>query len=254
MFSFALASNSAVLASSPAAQVKKAISRSSLGTRLLNKVTNWGAVVLLSTAAITGNISAQNKEATQPALKVRRSRSNSIVGHHRVSLTIPLHAVLKKLDYDSHEGIDYSWIEGRLAPGEMDVNARDEMNNTALHIMAKEHFYADNYEDFKLTKILLAHGADPTLKNYEKKTALDYALDSSFCCVDRTAVEMARLLVAEGADVYEVDYRGRATRGLDIHNALEAAAVLVTDRHKFISAGKRRGGITRSAREKGKHL
>ncbi len=247
--------SSEVRASNPATQIKKAAAHSSLGVRLLNKVAQWGTIVLLSAAATTGNVAAQNKEATQTAPRVRQSRFNGVVGHHRVLPTIPLHEVLKGIDYDSPEEIDYGWIEGMLASGEMDVNARNEESNTALHIVAKEHFYTDNYEDFKLTKILLAYGADPTLKNYERKTALDYALDSSFCCVDRTAVEMARLLVAKGADVHEVDYRDRAARGLALHNALEAAAVLVTDRHKFINLlEKEEGGITRSVRDKGKHL
>lgn len=253
VFGLALVGNVETLAARPAAQLKQAVAHNSWGTRLLNKAITWGAIVFISSSAITGDVLAQDSSTTQSHSQVRQSYGTA--EQRRVLPRTPLHEMIKQLDYDTPEGIDYERIAGMLAAGEVDVNAKDVRGNTALHLVAKDFFYEDNYDNAKLTKLILAYNADPNLRNYERKTPLSYALESWFCCVDRKAVEMARLLVAAGADLHKVDYRGRADNGLAIHNALEAAAILVTERHAFTAVlEKEAGGIVQVVREQGEHL
>ena len=236
-----------------ATQIKQAMTHSSWGTRLLNKAATWSVIALLSTTTVIGNVAAQDITVTRGG---ERQYNDNKTWRDRFLPRTPLHEAIKQLDYNSPAAIDYSGIEEILATGEANVNAKDaEGGNTALHLVAKDLFYLDNYENFKLTKLILAHKADPNLRNYERKTPLAYVFESHFCCVDRKTVEMPRLLVSAGADLHEVDYSTYAADGLAIHNALEAATVLVMDRYTYLSLlEKEAGGLAQVVQEQGEHL
>ena len=243
--------NLEALAARPATQIKKAArADSSWGTWLLKQAMTWGTVVLFSTSAVTSSVLAQETRSTRAADSMLLRRYD-IDSYNSPRQSLP--NMVSQLLSGNFPERDYSGIEKLLAAGKLDINAKDVRGNTALHVVAQD-FYADNYDDFKLTKLILAHGADPNLKNYSSKTALDYALDSHFCCVDRKAVEMARLLVAAGADIHEVIYGDRASRGLHIHSVLEAAAVLITDRQAFVTLLEKEGDLAQVVQEKGEHL
>ena len=248
VFILTAVSNLDALAARPAPQIKKAaMADSSWKARLLKQAMTWGSIVLFSTSVITSNVPAQEQRTTRPR------RSPRIVGHHSARQSLA-ELLKEQLTDNVPGGVVHTDIEKLLASGKLDINAKDMWGDTALHVVAQD-FYADNYDDFKLTKLILAHGADPNLKNYARKTPLDYALDSYFCCVDRKAVEMAQLLVAAGADINEVIYSDRASRGLAIHNILEAATVLITDRQAFVTLlAKEEGGMAKVVQEKGEYL
>ena len=144
----------------------------------------------------------------------------------------------------------------------VDVNAVDKDGNTALHYPYLPFLFAE-----QKMRLILKHGADPRLKDNDGlspyydylgggepetsiymalfieglhgingktkdkngSTALGYALTWADYSGD---IQLARQLVAEGADVRIPEYDGFS---LDIHNPLEAAAVLVINRDEFIS-------------------
>lgn len=278
VLALALAGNPEVRASGTIAKFKDVVVRSPLGAKAFNKAATWGAIALFSTSAFAGNVLAKNSDVLHPAEQVIQAQSPKATEEH-FSSRIPLYEAVKKLDYEQ--------LEELLETGEVDVNARDEDGNTVLHIITKEHphnFRGNN----SLLNLVLAHGADPTIRNDAGKTPLSYIEEEaeavgepeyaivlahwvkatygingkdgngltplahalSWAAYLRD-IELARQLVAEGADVRITDYFG----SLDIYNALDAAAVLVMDRDAFLLlAAEQEGGIADVVKGRGEHL
>lgn len=67
------------------------------------------------------------------------------------------------------EHINYEWLQEALDSKQIDINYQDKQQNTFLMICLKKN-------KFKPFLWLLEHGADPTIKNNELKTAMDIAL------------------------------------------------------------------------------
>ena len=266
-----------VRASNAVTKLKDVVVRSPLGAKALNKAVTWGAIALFPISAFTGNVLAKNSDMLHPAEQVVQAQSPKTT-EDNVSFRLPLYDAVKKLDYEQ--------LKELLEAGEVDVNARDEEGNTALHIVAKEHFY--NFRGNSLLNLVLAYGVDATIVNDAGKTALSYIEEEAeavgepeYAIVlahwvkamygingkdkDGTTplghalswaaylrdIELARQLVAEGADVRIPEYDGF----LDIYNVLDAAAVLVMDRDAFLSlAEEQEGGIAGVVKEQGKLL
>ena len=173
------------------------------------------------------------------------------------------------------EEYDYEQLKELLELGKVDVNAKDKDGNTALH-----HLCLKGYSTEEL-KILLLHGADPSIENNEGwspyehfhewdqperneplalfakamhgingvdkygHTPLYYAMSLGNY---RGEIWLARELVSEGADVRSLkdsDYK---------YETLENAAMLVTVKEVFLSLAEEVGGIDRVVREAGDSL
>lgn len=70
---------------------------------------------------------------------------------------------------------DHAWIARLLLERGANPNARFRPGQPPLVPMNATPLMVQRYDDDKLVKALLKHGADPTLKSAEGKTALDYA-------------------------------------------------------------------------------
>lgn len=257
-------------------QAKKAIS--SRGAKALNKVATWGAIALFSTAAVTGNVLANNSDMQQ-AIQTQAPNTTEA--------SIPLYEVVHKLSYTK--------LKAMLEAGEIDTTARDEKGNTALHRYAQylleseqqeEHtFFYLWYEDVdSLLTLILEYGVNPLAENNEGKTAMSYAYELADFIDDyessvalalfakavygingergndpppleyalkwadyRGDVALARMLVKQGASVNLDGYEGY----LDINSRMEAAVILVMEREAFLSVAGGHDGIERIVRERG---
>ena len=261
-------------ASGAALRAKQAIN--SLGTKAFNKVVTWGAIALLSTTAIPCNVSARcdTTQSTQQAVQTQAP----VVVEQQTSLRIPL--------YDAVTRLGYSELKELLEAGVIDVNAKDKQGNTALHTPYVENLVLP---DSQTLSLVLAHSANPKIQNNageslyhdfddlhdylgggepeanifmadlmvelfgingkgkDGETALGYALGLA---AYSEKIDLARELVAAGADVRIPNYYGSA----GINNPLEAAAVL-GDRGMFISLlFEQEEGIVNVLTQRGEHL
>ena len=197
--------------------------------------------------------------------------------------TIPL--------YDAVKHLNYSELKELLERGVVDVNAQDKDGSTAFHIMLYEGRISYYDGGGALIRLILAHGADIKLKNNAGKTILSeiawwfekygepkYNQDLAFWGKithgingkdeeGRTPLEyalswanysgdlaLARQLISEGADVRLLNFDD-SWNYLDVHNPLEAAAVLIEDREAFISLlFEQEEGIVDVLKQRGAHL
>ena len=261
-------------ASGTARQAKQAISV--LGGKALNKVATWSTVAWLLTVPLSGNVLAQSDavQSTQQAVQTQVPA----IAEHQTALRIPLYDAVQRLDYDQ--------LKELLEAGEVDVNARDMDGNTALHYPYMHDLLS--LKGYQGIRLFLTHGADPRIKNNagespyydydylgggepetaiifayfveklfgingkaeDRSTALSYAL---FWADYSGDIELARELVARGADVRIPDYRDPGSAG--IRNSHEAAAVLMSDREAFISfLFEQEEGIVNILTQQGKRL
>ena len=247
--------------------------RSSLGRKLSTGIVTLGVLALPFTPALTGKVLAQNSEVNTPAQVVQ--------AQSQADARIPLYEAVK---IEGYEWNNYKEVAALLEAGKIDINARDAEGNTGLHILVKESIV-----DLETLQLLLAHGLDAKIKDNKGRTAqsyvrdmhggepeaaielsawteaiygingkdqdgytaLSYALDWASYLND---IELARYLVAVGADVHLVDYTYHDDLG--ISDALDAAAVLVAERDAFIKVAKEKakGGLISVARQRGEGL
>ena len=186
---------------------------------------------------------------------------------------------------------DTATLEAILTSGKADVNAKDKDGNTALHLLFLHYSFSEN---FKATKLLLAHGARLDIANdegwtpythddayyYEYPiaytgfnallvkakfgingkdengfTPLFYAVAwSAFDSGGNGDVKLAQELVAEGADVRDIqhydDYEGDGHS----YDTLDLATVLMTDKKAFLSLLDEEGEISRILSTRGESL
>lgn len=282
------------LAGSSPMQATSTIARSQLGAKVVNKAATWAAIALLFVPISAANVQAYNIEIPpapiEQAIQVRSPKSKE----HPVSLHMPLYDAITKLNHIQ--------LKESLEAGKIDVNARDEDGNTALHILVldvRNYRLKDYHNRLQQFELVLAHGIDLAAKNNVGKTALAYLYD--FTASGRveysrilvnpylamlvkatygingkdergiTALEyalqwgaggygnlrLARQLVAEGADMHVV---GKVYNILPKFYQLDegvrklnTAAMLVTDKQKFISVAEEHD-IDLVAKRHGKHL
>ena len=163
--------NSAVQATNPMAHLKKTLARSQLGAKAVNKVAIWAAIALFSVPIGTASVQAHNVDTPAPIEQAIQGRSPKSKEQH-VSFRMPLYDAIKKLDHIQ--------LKELLEAGKIDVNARDEEGNTALHILALDlcNFCVKGYHNsLRQFELALVHGIDPAAKNNAGKTALAYLYD-----------------------------------------------------------------------------
>ena len=248
--------------------------RSSLGRKLSTGIVTLGMLALPFTPALTGKVLAQNGEVSTPAQVVQ--------AQPQVDARIPLYEAVQIEDYKWH---NYKEVKALLEAGKIDINARDAEGNTGLHVLVKESIV-----DLETLVFLLEHGLDAKIQDNEGRTAkqyvndmhggepeaameeaawtkeiygingkdqdgytaLSYALDWASYLND---IELARYLVAVGADVHLVDYTYHDDLG--IFDAVDAGAVLVGERDAFIKVAEEKagkGGIVSVVKERGEDL
>jgi ankyrin repeat protein len=69
---------------------------------------------------------------------------------------------------------DYYLVEHILLSRDVDVNAKDNDGNTALHLAVASEIASDE-ACLRTAEVLLEHGADPKIKNNKGKTPIDLA-------------------------------------------------------------------------------
>jgi len=107
-----------------------------------------------------------------------------------------------------------------LLKASADLNRKDEMGNTALHLAAKDrHDPASNSRRTEVLKALVKAKADVNARNVNGRTALHFAAMAH-------VVENVKILVAAGADVDARDYLLGATA---LHFAVESRDKSVID-------------------------
>ena len=113
------------------------------------------AMFVLSVQLGTGSVLAQQGDVPQPVAQVAQAQMAS---------PIPL--------YEAVRHYDYATLKAVLEAGQVDVNARDEQGNTALHIVAIEELH--DFRSDSLLHLLLQHGANANLINNAGRTALSH--------------------------------------------------------------------------------
>ena len=108
-----------------------------------------------------------------------------------------------------------------------DVNAKDSIGRTPLHLMASRTLGRTT----NIARVLIAEGADVNAKNIFGETPLHWV----------SSVEMARLLIAVGADIEAKDNSGKTpldrARAADVAKLIEAGADADYALHDLASVG-----------------
>jgi len=108
-----------------------------------------------------------------------------------------------------------------------DVNAKDNIGRTPLHLMASRTLGRTT----NIARVLIAEGADVNAKNIFGETPLHWV----------SSVEMARLLIAVGADIEAKDNSGKTpldrARAADVAKLIEAGADADYALHDLASVG-----------------
>ena len=271
-----------------AAELKAAVLRSPLSRHAFT----WGFAAMLAMPIIPN--AAVAEQAVQQAEQVVQQAEQAVQQDKLVSYDI--HQLMRDSSFDE--------IKAALETGKVDINAKNKEGNTALHYLVSDLDFIEKYPDewffedypsrggggdyhYRLTRLLLKHGADPRLANNAGLSAyniateiseegedewidgtlaffaqavhgingtdgnlltpLDYALRLANYDGD---MWLARHLLAEGADVLELTY----LEEYGYETVLEPAAILMTDKEAFSSLLEGGGEIENSVKHREKLL
>ena len=283
-----------VLPTKLAAELKGAVLRSPLSRHALT----WGLAALLAMPIIPN--AAVAEQAVQQAEQVVPSSPSSVVRQARL-VSYDIHQLMRDSSFDE--------IKAALETGKVAINAKNKEGNTALHYLVSDLSYINSLESetgvgfindyphwydywpdeppFQLTRLLLQHGANPSLENDAGFSAYDIAMeisdggedewiDGTLALFAQTVhgingtdgnlltpldyalrlanyngdMWLARHLIAEGADVRDLNQ----LEEYDYETVLEPAAILMTDKEAFSSLLEGGGEIENSVKHREKLL
>jgi len=130
-----------------------------------------------------------------------------------------------------HETPKEDWLEEALASGAIDINKKDEKNNTFLMLTLKRASY-------KSALWLISNGADPTILDNDKKSAIDIAIQKNKIAVVEQLLNLKKL------DIDQKDEYGRSL----LQN------IIVSGNHAMAKTLIKCGANINTLDNKGKHI